>query len=53
MSWRDQEPCLCGDPECGLCFPRYEEVDEDEAYERWRQAEIDDAAESKRNEEST
>jgi len=19
---REREPCLCGDPECGRCFPR-------------------------------
>ncbi len=37
------EPCMCGDPECGNCFPRYKEEDEDEAYERFRQQEIDDA----------
>lgn len=36
------EPCMCGDPDCGNCFPRYEEPDEDAAYEEWRQREIDD-----------
>lgn len=40
----DVEPCMCGDPECGNCFPRYEIEDEDEAYERYRQQEIDDDA---------
>lgn len=38
------EPCLCGDPECRRCFPFYGEKreDEDAAYERQRQQEIDD-----------
>lgn len=42
----DVEPCMCGDPECGNCFPNYgwPQEDEDEAYERWRQQEIDDGA---------
>lgn len=45
MSYRDQEPCLCGDPECRNCFPFGwpEEEDEDAAYERHRQWEIDEA----------
>ena len=38
-----QEPCICGDPECGNCFPRHEEEDPDEAYDRMRQQETDDA----------
>lgn len=39
---RVPEPCLCGDPECRRCFPRYEEVDEDWAYEQWRDRQEDD-----------
>lgn len=35
------EPCMCGDPECPNCFPRYEEDDGDELYEKYRQEEID------------
>lgn len=44
---RISEPCMCGDPECGICGPLQgyypPEEDEDEAYERTRQQEIDDA----------
>lgn len=37
------EPCLCGDPECGRCFPQpYPEEDPDKAYDEMRQREIDD-----------
>ena len=39
---RIPEPCLCGDPECPRCFPQEVEIDEDEAYERVRQEEVDD-----------
>jgi len=45
------EPCLCGDPECGRCFPQYGVYeDEDEAYERYRQWEIDEAMEEDKHE---
>lgn len=38
------EPCLCGAPDCSRCFPQYGVYeDEDEAYERYRQWEIDEA----------
>jgi len=33
---------MCGDPECGNCFPRNDWPDEDAAYEVQRQLEIDD-----------
>tara|TARA_R110002110_G_C13359281_1_gene709274 strand:- start:180 stop:371 length:192 start_codon:yes stop_codon:yes gene_type:complete len=38
------EPCLCGAPDCGRCFPGNNEVDinEDEAYDRSIQAEQDE-----------
>jgi len=38
------ERCMCGDPECGNCFPRWDswaDIDEDAAYEEHRQIEID------------
>lgn len=39
----DREQCMCGDPDCGNCFPSfYAEEDPDEAYDRERQAEIDE-----------
>ena len=38
------EPCLCGAPDCKNCFPQYGVYeDEDAAYERYRQWEIDEA----------
>lgn len=44
LTVKTPEPCLCGDPECGRCFPQYGVYeDEDEAYERQRQWEIDEA----------
>lgn len=43
MSNRIPEPCLCGAPDCVRCFPYQEpEPDPDEAYERWRQDQLDD-----------
>jgi len=34
---------MCGDPDCGNCFPGSPaEEDEDDAFERARQQEIDD-----------
>lgn len=43
---RFPEPCMCGDPYCGTCGPlqgydNSDHEDEDEAYERFRQEEID------------
>ena len=29
----NSEPCLCGDPECRNCFPRYEEGKEYNKYD--------------------
>lgn len=44
MQYSTPEPCLCGDPECPSCFPQYGVYeDEDKAYERFRQWEIDEA----------
>lgn len=43
---RVPEPCLCGDPYCRRCFPfdnRPEPEDEDDAYERHVQRQLDDA----------
>ncbi len=39
----DIEPCLCGDPECLLCFPSYNGEDDSGFDEdQLRQQEIDD-----------
>lgn len=39
----DAEPCLCGDPECGLCFPgQPPEPCPDAAYDAERQQELDE-----------
>lgn len=37
------EPCLCGDPECRRCFPRYGRSyrDPDEEYDRKRQERLE------------
>ena len=43
----DQEPCLCGDPECPRCFPPFHEAantDADAVYEQWRERRSDDEA---------
>lgn len=46
------EPCLCGDPECKRCFPQYGcYEDENEAYERYRQWEIDEAIKEDKDDE--
>ena len=29
----DPDPCLCGDPECLRCFPRYNDDNEEDAPE--------------------
>jgi hypothetical protein len=55
MSSRN-EPCLCGDPECPRCFPRYySERDEgdmiDDAYERATQERVDDEREAQTKKE--
>jgi hypothetical protein len=43
---KDKDPCMCGDPECRSCFYiPLQEKDEDEAYDEWRQAQIDEETE--------
>lgn len=34
-----QEPCLCGDPYCQLCFPRYDDPDQDIDHDSLNKAE--------------
>jgi len=39
------ERCYCGDEDCPRCYPgrsRRPPEDEDAAYERWRQRQLDD-----------
>ena len=45
------EPCLCGAPDCLRCFPNRPEETEEEAYERWRQWEEDEAILEDRNDD--
>ena len=43
---RDIQPCLCGDPECPLCFGFHREPaddtedDTDKRYDEWRDDEL-------------